>query len=154
VTCTEGPLSLTSPLDFQMVFMGGFSNMTNLATLHGSSEVPPPPPPRYISSKQIEGDKLELCSQMKYPQNYRFLDFVACNDNSVEDVPKFAAQCANVAQMDFDAIQRCSRGQVRFRRGGDGGAEGRQYADALLRRHFIYSLSQFDAIGKGEGEGA
>jgi hypothetical protein len=87
---------LGEAVDFSQVFIVEKVGYGGYDSLHGPDEV--------------RGDVLQLCAAGHYPEEYRYMDFVACMASDVHLVPGNWKACAKETGLDPDVIEACADG--------------------------------------------
>ncbi|KAJ5073687.1 gamma-interferon inducible lysosomal thiol reductase gilt [Anaeramoeba ignava] len=58
---------------------------------------------------ECDGDKLILCAQDKYPDNFHYLQFARCLGRDRPSIPENAEKCAEEVGMDWKILKECKK---------------------------------------------
>ena len=90
-----GPVlkTLGAAVDFHLDFIVTEANPGTFSSLHGA--------------KEVAGDIVQLCAVKYYPENYKYMDFVLCQNKDAANVDTNWEACAKENSMDAEKLRTC-----------------------------------------------
>jgi len=85
-------------MDFQLNFIGNVdpNQSTGFSSMHGESEV--------------LGNIWQLCAAKHYPENYKYMDFILCQNQNMRAIPTNSESCAGKTGLDAAKLKACVEG--------------------------------------------